>query len=463
MVGCPPQQTKSLSVEIRQTPKPAPHPPAQPAAPLVRVNLIQTCGESMKLKELLNQYPEEALDQIARDNVDAIANVRLPRSVLEREIAATLSSFSYVAETMAASHPPTYVFIKLIMESPEHSVAAYGFKEAVLHRTDKFTEQAASQSASKAADEARHLYRSALKAAWEFDNRITASEANLLETLRTELGITMREHLLLEHHPDVRPVWDSPRAYETARNYLLAKGLILTHGNHFVLPEEVAAQIRKYWGVEMHDATYKRLLSRLTIGNLRAILETHSLALSGSKAERIDRIVTGMVSPSDALDVLTINELKDFSRSLRLPVSLAKSELISQLIAGFDQPSDQLSMPATTGADDAVTSPGRQLEEEAFHELLSRLTGSQLHEVLDGLGLARSGRKDARVARLVQSHFSEAQVLSQLRRRELSAISERLGLPISGLKDDLVERIIAAAARETEGEEDLVVVDTLSS
>lgn len=414
----------------------------------------------MKLKELLSHYSEEALDQIARDKIDAIANVRLPRTVLEREIAATLSSFSYVAETMAASHPPTYVFLKLLMESPAGSVTAHGFKELVLKRTDELTEQASEQSGEDASRRRRALYRTVLKAAWEFENRINPSEANLLETLRSELGISMREHLLLEHHRDVRPIWDSPRAYESARNYLLARGLILTHGNQFVLPREVLVQIRRYWGMELPDVLYRELLDTLTIGHLRAILEANNLPLSGSKAERLNRIIGNMVPPSGALDVLNIDELKDFSRSRRLPVSAPKAELIGQLINSFEQ--EQRAEQAGTGPEDGQDSlSGNQLKPEVFTELLGRLTGSQLHEILDGLSLPRSGRKHERIARIAASNANEASVLSLLRRRELKQLCERLGLGVSGLKDDLIERILEAAAEPADEHSDAAAVNHL--
>jgi hypothetical protein len=79
------------------------------------------------------------------------------------------------------------------------------------------------------------LYVNVLKNAWESDNKIDRSEALLLEALRNELGIWTNEHLLLEHHPDVRQLWDVPGAYISARNHLLLTGLVLTFSSNYVL------------------------------------------------------------------------------------------------------------------------------------------------------------------------------------------------------------------------------------
>ena len=57
----------------------------------------------MQISEILTQYPEEDLHRLARDKVDEVANLRLPREVLSQEIAAALSSLSYVARVLAVS------------------------------------------------------------------------------------------------------------------------------------------------------------------------------------------------------------------------------------------------------------------------------------------------------------------------------------------------------------------------
>lgn len=411
----------------------------------------------MRLREILSRYPEDSLDQLARDKLDEVANIRLPRSVLEQEIASALSSFSYIADVLAASHPPTYAFLKLLMEAPGHTAYAAHYRDAVMERTDRITDWV---SSGEGLPPKKHygLYRAILLAAWEEENRVDTSEARMLEALRRQLGITMREHLLLEHHPEVRPVWDSPRAYEHARNYLLARGLVLSLDDRYVLPDEVRVQVRRYWNMELHDADYRRLLGHLTTQDLRGVLEDAGLPVSGSKEERMERIVEGLVAPSATLDSLHINQLKDLARKQGLPVALPKSELISELIGHFDGPeADEPS--ATTEADghghqEKPTEHRERSDDHRLREVLGHLSGNQLYEILAGLRLPRSGSKSERVERLMASESTEPEMLEHLRRRDLARLCRKLGLRVSGPKDELIDRLLITPPRDEEAETD---------
>jgi hypothetical protein len=404
----------------------------------------------MRLQDLLSQYPDEGLDQLARDKLDEITNVRLPRTVLEREIAGALSSFSYVAEVLGGSHPPTYAFLKLMMEADGHAVPAAGFKELVLERTDATTQRAA--TGSDLPDRKEYgPYRALLMAAWQFGGRINESESNLLEAYRSAVGLSMREHLLLEHHPEVRPVWDSPRAYESARNYLLARGIVLATEDQYVLPDEVRLQVRRYWGMELHDADYRRLLDHLTTRQLREVLEAAGLQMSGSKEERRERVIAGLVAPSTALDRVSIVDLKSVARDIGLRVSLSKAELVSQMIAWFDGRREDRG--GDTG-DNASVSSARRLQDGDLLALLLKLSANQLYEVSASLGIGRSGSKIERAQRLVASQYDEATILAQLRRRDLVRLCRKLGLAVSGLKEELIDRLVLETPHVAEAEDD---------
>lgn len=404
-------------------------------------------GGVMELREILSQYSDEAIERLARDKVDEISAIRLPRSVLEQEVRNALVSFSYVAETLAGSHPPTFAFIKLIMEAPEYKVSADGFRELVMERTDAATRWVTGGDGLPSGKDYA-LYRSMLLAAWREGGGIDPSEANLLEVLRTELGLTMREHLMLEHHPDVRPIWDSPKAYEHARNHLLVRGLVLTLGDQYAIADEVRLQVRRYWEMELHDREYRRLLGILTGADLRIVLESAGLQLSGSKDERIERIVAGLVPPSFSLGTLSIVALKDLSRNLGLQVSMAKNDLIQQLVDHFDQSRDLSCEEGRSGRVDEHFDEGRKSSVEHLRKLLAGLSGNHLYEILTGLGLPRSGSKEDRIERLIGCGSSEAAMLSQLRRGDLIGVCRKFGLPVSGLKEEIVQRLIESALRD---------------
>lgn len=410
----------------------------------------------MELQKILDQYPESGLDQLAGDKLDEIANVRLPRVVLQQEIATALGSFSYIADVLASSCPPTYAFLKLLMEDPDHATNAAGFREHVMDRTHAITEWVASGE-GMSSHKNYQLYRSLLMAAWEEESRINESEARMLEALREALDLSMREHLLLEHHPQVRPIWDSPKAYENARNYLLTRGLVLAVDDQYVLPDEVRVQVRRYWGMELHDSDYRRLLQEFTGKDLRGILEAGGLPLSGSKEERIERIVDGLVTPSFALNLFSLEELRTLARRLGMQVSLSKPDLVSQIILRFDQPVIQSSEgdgeELLTGYPDDHS---RQLDDGVLEDLLKRFSGHQLYEMLAGLGLPRSGSKDQRVQRLVSSGYSEHVMFDQLRRLDLVRICRKLELPVSGLKEEIIERLYSVTVPAEESVEEEV-------
>lgn len=401
----------------------------------------------MLISEVLTQYPEEDLHRLARDKVDEVANLRLPREVLIQEISAALSSLSYVARVLAPARPPTYGFLKLLLEAPEHRVPPFGFRQRVLDFTNALTARAeAGDGLSREKD--FRLYLRILFAAWEDDGQVDRSEALILAALRKELGIWMREHLLLEHHPLVRPVWDSDRAYAEARNHLLATGVVLVHDGDFVLPDEVAVPIRRHWEIELSDASYERLLDLLTVEQLHNVLEAASLQVSGLKEERIQRIIDGLIPPAEVLDHLHINEVKDLCRACRLPVSAAKADLIASLIDHFDADEDLQDEPVETEVEEREPEPEeRLLSDERLQLLLDELTVDLLYDVLAARGIRRSGSKAERIGRLVDSRWSETTFLNDLRRADLVDLCRKLEIPVSGVKAELIDRLIEWATQ----------------
>lgn len=417
----------------------------------------------MKLADVLESYSDEALDRLAADKVDEVAGLRLPRSVLIQEISTSLSSMSYVARVLAPARPPTYALLKSLIDAPDHSAPAAGFREAVLGRVDALTSQAADPKTMPAGKNYT-LYLRIVFAAWENDGQIDRSEALLLEALRKELGIWAREHLLLEHHPTVRGIWDTPRAFEGARNHLLSTGMVLSMGDTYVLPDEVCSQVRRVWDMELEDVSYRRLAQMLTGVQLRGALEAAALPLSGSKEERIERLVQGLVPPAAVLDGLTIDEIRDLCRACKLQVSAAKADLSASLLTHFDAGRDlagtEVASPTTgTGSDPGPALEARTLETSALRAMLARLTVDQVQDVLAALKLRRGGTRTERVDRLVESAWSERQMLAVFPRIELAAMCRKLGLRVSGVKHELCDRLVAYAGRPDEEERATSVLD----
>jgi hypothetical protein len=401
----------------------------------------------MQTKQILATYSDQSLDQLATDKLDEFANLRLPRSVLIQEIAAALNSQSYVANALAPCRPPTYAFLTLILEAPDHKQPAEGYKHKVLELADTLAHETAGRKRLSGEKDYK-LYMRILANAWESEAHVDRSEALLLEALRDELGIWTTEHLLLEHHPDIRPLWDSETAFENVRNHLLTTGIVLVHDDHFVIADEVCFQVRRAWGIELVADAYRRLLDQLTNVQLKEALEQNDLHISGSKEDRVERLLAGFVPPSVVLNTLHINDIKDLCRKLDLPVSLAKADLIEATIELFDTNADRALAKETNQEPPPEPEPeDRAIDEDAFVMVLNNLNLDQLCDILVGSNLAKSGSKPVRIQRIVDSPYSERNLLGHLRGADLKSLCSRFGIPISGVKDERIDRILSWADR----------------
>ena len=396
----------------------------------------------MKLIQILKRYSDPAIDQLAADKVDESANLRLPRSIIVQEIQAALSSLSYVASALAPSRPPTYAFIKLLLHAPNHLQPVEGFQERVISITKEMTQRAQSGK-GLSAEKNYKLYINVLKNAWESDNEIDRSEAQLLETLRNELGIWTREHLLLEHHPDVRQLWDNPSAYVSARNHLLLTGLVLTYENNYAIADEVALQIRRSWGIDLEMDPYTRLLNLVKNEQLHMVLNNTVLQLSGTKDERIGRIVNALIPPTELLNFMQIEELREFCRNNGIQVSGRKSEVISNIIDFFDRGLDLQEDVVEEKVSPLPSEPEeRELSDDVFLKFLQNLTNDQLYDVLSQSFLKTSGVKEEKIKRLIESPWSDISIINRLRKGDLSELCRKLGIQVSGVKSELIDRLI---------------------
>ncbi|MGV8137070.1 MAG: BREX system ATP-binding domain-containing protein [Mangrovibacterium sp.] len=399
----------------------------------------------MKLIEILEKYSDGAIDQIAADKVNEPANLRLPRSVVIQEISAALSSLSYVASALAPSRPPTYAFIKLIKEAPDGVMQVEGFQEKVLRLTEELTNRANTWQ-GLSAEKNYQLYINMLRFAWESNLEIDRSEALLLEALRKELGIRTGEHLLLEHHPDIRQLWNYSESYINTRNHLLLTGLVLTYENNYVIADEVAVQIRRAWGVDLEKDAYERMLNVIKNEQLYASLGNIGLQLSGTKEARVNRIIDAMIPPSELLNLLGIEELRDVCRKTGIQVSGRKHEVISNIIDYFDR---ELDLQKREVKEETSTIPAepeaREIFNETYSRLLQNLTNDQLYDLLSQSFLKTSGTKDEKISRLIESNWSERSVLTRLRKADLTELCRKLYVQVSGVKNELLDRLIEGA------------------
>ena len=172
-------------------------------------------------------------------------------------------------------------------------------------------------------EDAHRIYSAVLKAAWKKDDSLNSHEINILNVLRQELGLSTRDHYLMEsivgRFPQKANKLHSVRQIEKSLKDLQTRGLVLRFKDgeaYYIIPNEIASIIRYELGSELRNETYLSLLNDLNVNQLKNILSPMGLNVSGTKNTLIDRIVKHNILPTKALNFLGNSELKDVLRSL---------------------------------------------------------------------------------------------------------------------------------------------------
>jgi hypothetical protein len=395
----------------------------------------------MKLSQILEKYDTALLDQISADKVDEMLSLRLPPSVIIQEIISALSSQSYISNKILYCKPPAFAILNLIIQSPEYTVEIESFRIKVLDYINELSTKASQHTSLP--EKHPILYKKILKRAWENDGLIDKSEAHILELIKQEFGIWDSEHFRLMHDPSILSLWDMEQEYYVARNHLLATGIILTNENNYVVAEEVAVQIRKTFGIEIMDDSYKRLLGSLSKEDLTLALQHYQLPISGSKDILIDRLLNVLAPPSETLTLLHLESLRDLCRSRNIQIGGTKNIVIGNIIHFFDEDQDLKETEPEEIVSLLPLSPEtREMEPDIFTKILTNLTGQQLYDVLYQSSLMTSGTKEEKVKRILDSPWSERSVINRLRKEDLSQLFRKFNLPVSGSKQELVDRVL---------------------
>jgi predicted transposase YbfD/YdcC len=266
---------------------------------------------------------------------------------------------------------------------------------------------------------------------------------HILEVVKQELGIWDREHFILMHDESILNLWDFDHEFYIARNYLLATGILLTHADKYVIAEEVAIRIRKAFGIEIMDNSYKRLLNSMTKEDLAQALNYYQLNVSGAKESMIDRLINSLIPPAEVLGVFHLDNLRELCRQEKIQVSGGKSTVIANIIQYFDTDADLLIEQAINPEPDLPMEPEtREMQQELYKKVLSNLTGQQLYDILYKSNLTTSGTKDDKVKRILESLWSERSIFNQLRKEDLAQLCRRFDLTVSGSKQELVDRLL---------------------
>ncbi|MYL65209.1 hypothetical protein GLW07_17775 [Bacillus hwajinpoensis] len=193
-------------------------------------------------------------------------------------------------------------------------------------------------------EDALRIYSAVLTAAWKKDDSLNSHEINMLNVLRQELGLSNRDHYLMEclvgRFPQKGNKLHSIRQIEKSLKDLQTRGLILRFKDgeaYYIIPNEIASTIRYELGSELRNETYLSLLNDLSVTQLKSILLPIGLNVSGTKNTLIERIIKHNILPTKALNFLNNSELKDVLRSLDgAKISGTKEEKIRNIVDYYE-------------------------------------------------------------------------------------------------------------------------------
>ena len=208
------------------------------------------------------------------------------------------------------------------------------------------------------------LFKHMLDTAWAYNDDVSVDEKNLIEALRKYLNISIREQHILEaksgRFPEEGNCLHTLDDIETARKALQSKGLLMcikdSDGNMCdIIPSDIAAGIRAYYGVEIRAHGYEKLADYVIkktkksylMGIVNKASEYKSVAAIELSANptvaELREVILKSISPSNLLggfsprDGLDVAFLASWCADLGLPTAGAKASLISRILAYYDE------------------------------------------------------------------------------------------------------------------------------
>jgi hypothetical protein len=390
----------------------------------------------MKLIELLTDSSLEELERLAHEH--ARAEDQLSRPQLLATIESVLRSYRFVQDYLLNRQPPTFAIVTLLLDAPDLTVPTTALRDLVLLETTRICDAIDSGELLKR-DEQLRVYRRVLYQARSNDMRIDSSESAILGVLRQELGVSQVEHFLIEHHADLREFWRRETAFEQELEALRSAGLVFTKDEHTLIPEDLVPVVRQVLGIDMARHAARRLFQQLSGQDLRDALDAIEARLSGSKEERIDRLVEHMRPPRAVLSSVGLETLRNIASEIGAPTSGAKADLVERIVAHVAAGRDIRAEPEREP--EPIAEP-RRLSEERFGYLFSYFRGHELADILGEFNLRRWGTKEFQGQTLWEAQRAETTLLGCLSNLELEVILRRVGLKTGGSKADRIERLV---------------------
>lgn len=234
--------------------------------------------------------------------------------------------------------------LEAFVNRPDWSASEQDIVES-LHRLEQSVLDAASAEDSLRYEDPQHvqILKDVLEVALE-DDHITVSELKLLHALQDSLGLSeavLRIVLAqLEHFPQPGNALHTPSECRDVLNKLQRGGIVFhcnkADGSPYVIPVEIRDSVMDALGLELGLHALDLLLDTLTVSQMKLVLARKKLPTSGTKLELKDRVVSSDLRPSRVLGNLSNPELHKLCSSLPgVPVSGTKAERIDRIVGYF--------------------------------------------------------------------------------------------------------------------------------
>jgi hypothetical protein len=391
----------------------------------------------MKLSDAIARIDPNAVRRVATECLSDVEG--MTAEGLRGELETTIRSMGYVQPRLLGRMPPTYSILQCLLEAPERRLPISELRSAARSHAEQVADAVKSQTMVDA--EEHHLYRRVLVAAWQTGLAVDSSELSLLGVLRNELGLHFVDHFLTLHHPDFWSYWRSDSCVERELAALMDAFIVFPDGaGGLCIPDELRRPVAHALGTPLTASALRRLYSCLTTAVLMEALRLAEMPLSGSKTERVERLVARMMPAHVVLEVMGIFDLQQLAEQAGCAKSGVKDTVIARLVEHFAEGRD---LPVAVPDEGEVESEPKALHREQFDQLFGALTGKELGAVLERFDeLPQSGTKSTRVETLWASRYSEQTLLSVLQNRHLEDILERCQLRIGGSKAERVMRLL---------------------
>lgn len=396
----------------------------------------------MRVLELLSALDDETLERLAHQHLGVQDE---PRPVRCLNLESELRSAKHIRDTIYNLQPPAFWILEALLDAEGHSLALSGLRERAMEGTLS-TAARVTEGIIAARFELMQLYRRVFAEARRSDMLLDASETALLAVLRRELSMHQVEHFLLEHHRDLQQFWNEEHAFLRTMERMRIGGLAFAVEGRLVLPDDFVAIVRQVLGLEMSTDARRRLLGRVAGQDAGEVLQAMGLKASGSKEEKLHRIFDNYIPPSTTLATLGIGQLRDLCRDLTIAVSGSKDELIERVVSHFA--ADRDIVPPTAELVPPPPEP-RLLSATRFDALFLSLRQQDLSDILAGIGSSRlTGAKEQLFGLIKESRFSETSLLMELGLKQLEHALSRHHVKTGGTKREKVQRLLERAATE---------------